>query len=75
MNHGSVQGFVHSLVYGSVHSLVHGLVNGLVHDFQSMVYGVLCNVLLEHGGLPCIFPFNVHLDFGHHCNTQWYLWL
>ena len=20
-----------------------------------------------------IFPFKVHLDFGHHCNTQWYL--
>ena len=27
--------------------------------------GVLNNVLLEHGGLPFIFPFKVHLDFGH----------
>ena len=32
-------------------------------------YGVLNNVLLEHGGLPFIFPFKVHLDFGHHCNS------
>ena len=36
---------------------------------------VFDNVLLEHGGLPFIFPFNVHLDFEHHCNTQWYLGL
>ena len=40
-----------------------------------MVHGVLNNVLLENGGLPFIFPFKVHLDFGHHCNTQWYLML
>ena len=53
-------------VHGSVHGFVHGLVYGLVH-------GVLHHVLLEHGGLPCIFPFNVHLDFGHHCDTQWLL--
>ena len=38
-----------------------------------MVHGVLNNVLLENGRLPFIFPFKVHLDFGHHCNTQWYL--
>ena len=38
-----------------------------------MVHGVLYNVLLENGGLPFIFPFKAHLDFGHHCNTQWYL--
>ena len=49
-------------VHGSVHGFVHGLVYGLVH-------GVLHNVLLEDGGLPCIFPYNVHLDFGHHCDT------
>ena len=56
------------MVHGSVHGFVHGLVYDLVH-------GVLHNVLLEHGGLPCIFPLNVHLDldFGHHCDTQWYL--
>ena len=36
-------------VHGSVHGFVHGLVYGLVH-------GVLNNVLLEHGGLPFIFP-------------------
>ena len=41
-----------------------------VHGF---VHGVLNNVLLEHAGLPFIFPFKVHPDFGHHCNTQWYL--
>ena len=38
-----------------------------------MVHGVLNNVFLEHSGLPFIFPIKVHLDFGHHCNTQWYL--
>ena len=69
MNHGSVHGFVHVLVYGLVYGLVHGFVSGM----WFMVHGVLHNVLLEHGGLPCIFPFNVHLDFGHHCDTQWYL--
>ena len=69
--------------------IVHGLVHGMVQEswfcswfcswFGSwfglwyMVYGVLNNVLLELGGLTCIFPFKVHLDFGHHCNTQWYL--
>ena len=26
-----------------------------------MVHGVHCNVLLEHGGVPCIFPSNVHM--------------
>ena len=40
-----------------------------------MVHGVLNNVLLENGGLPFIFPIKVHLDFGHHCNTQWYFYL
>ena len=25
---------------------------------------VLDNVLLEHGGQPCVLPFAVHLDFG-----------
>ena len=42
-------------------------------DLWYMVHGVLNNVLLDNGGLPFIFPFKVHLDFGHHCNTQWYL--
>ena len=27
-----------------------------------MVHGVLNNVFLEHGGLPFIFPFKVHLE-------------
>ena len=62
MNHGSVHGFVHGLVYG----LVYGSVHSLVYGTWFMVRGVLHNVLLEHGGLPCIFPLNVHLDFGHH---------
>ena len=48
MNHGYVHGFVYGFVYG----LVHGLVSGT----WFMVHGVLHNVLLEHGGLPCIFP-------------------
>ena len=26
---------------------------------------VLDNVLLDHGGLPCILPFTVHLDLEH----------
>ena len=26
---------------------------------------VLDDVLLEHGGLPCVLPFAVHLDLGH----------
>ena len=65
MNLGSVHGFVHGSVYGLVHGLVYGT--------WFMVHGVLNNVLLEHGGLPFIFPFKVHLDFGHHCITQWYL--
>ena len=55
MNHGYVHGFVYGFVYG----LVHGLVSGT----WFMVHGVLHNVLLEHdGGLPCIFPSNVHLN-------------
>ena len=60
---------VNGLAYGSVHGFVHGFVYGT----RFIVHGVFHNVLLEHGGLPCIFPFNVHFDFGHHCDTQWYL--
>ena len=46
------------------------MVNSLAHGS----HGVFHNVLLEHdGGLLCISPFNVHFDFGHHCDTQWYL--
>ena len=71
--HGFVHGFVHGLVYGLVYSLVYGLVHGWVYGTWFIVHGVLNNVLLEHGGLPFIFLFKVHLDFGHHCNTQWYL--
>jgi len=60
--------------FGFVHGFVHGLVFGLVHDLvpgtQFIVNGVFHNVLLEHGLLPCIVPFNVHFDFGHHCDTQ-----
>ena len=60
MAHGSVHGFVH----GFVHSLVYGL-----------DHGVLDNVLLDHGGLPCVLPFAVHLDLGHLPDTQGYLGL
>ena len=27
-------------------------------------------VLLEHGELPCVLPFDVHLDLGHLPDTQ-----
>ena len=45
-----------------------------------MVHGspfktVLDNVLLDHGGLPCVLPFSVHLDLGHLPDTQGYLGL
>ena len=33
---------------------------------------VLDNVLLEHGGLPCVLPFSVHLDLGQLPDTQGY---
>ena len=69
MNLGSVHGSVH----GFVHGLVYGLVQGLVYGTRFIGHGVFHNVLLEHGGLFCIFPFNVHFDFGDHCETQWYL--
>ena len=35
----------------------------------------LHNVLLEHGELPCVLPFDVHLDLGHLPDTQGYLGL
>ena len=56
-----------------VNGLAYGFVHGFVYGTRFIVHGVFHNVLLEHGGLPCIFPFNVHFDFGHHCDTQWYL--
>ena len=33
------------------------------------------NVLLEHGELPCVLPFDFHLDLGHLPDTQGYLGL
>ena len=35
----------------------------------------LHNVLLEHGKLPCVLSFDVHLDLGHLPYTQGYLGL
>ena len=35
----------------------------------------LYNVLLEHGELPCVLPFDVHLDLGHLPDTQGYFGL
>ena len=32
-------------------------------------------VLLEHGELPCVLPFDFHLDLGHLPDTQGYLGL
>ena len=31
---------------------------------------VLDNVLIEHGGPPCVLPFAVHLALGHLPDTQ-----
>ena len=59
--------------HGSIHGLVYGLVQGLVSATLFMVYGVLHNVLLEHGGQPCLLPSDVHLDIGHPPETQGYL--
>ena len=42
--------------------------------FLTLLLRLLVNVLLEHGGLPCVFPFAVHLDLGTLCETQGYLW-
>ena len=33
------------------------------------------NVLLEHGELPCVLPYAVHLDLGYCPDTQGYLGL
>ena len=55
-----------------VHGFDDGFVRGLVHGLWYMVDGVLQNVLLEHGGLLCIFPSTVHLDLGHLPETQRY---
>ena len=61
-------------VHGSVHVSVHGFVHGFVHV---LVYGTWFMVSLIMFFLNMVdypfFPFKVHLDFGHHCNTQWYL--
>ena len=43
----------------------------MVHSVKT----VLDNVLLDHGGLPCVLPFAVHLDLGHLPDTQGYLGL
>ena len=47
-------------------------------DLWYMVHGiktVLDNVLLDHGGLPCLLPITVHLNLGHPPDTQGYLGL
>ena len=56
------------MVHGFVHDFVHGFVHGSVHDF---VHGLWCpSFMLDY---PVLFPSDVHLDFGQHCDTQWYL--
>ena len=67
-----VHGSVHCFVHGFVHDFVHGLVHGFVYGIWFMVHGVHHNVLLEHGGLPCFFPSDVHLDTS---DTLWYFYL
>ena len=54
---------VHGLVHGFVHGFVYGFVHGFVYGTWFMVHGVHHNFLLEHDGLPCIFPSDVHLDW------------
>ena len=46
-----------------------------VHQSLSLrlIECALHNVLLEHGELPCVLPFDVHLDLGHLPDTQVYL--
>ena len=48
-----------------------------VHQSLSLrlIECALHNVLLEHGELPCVLPFDVHLDLGHLSDTQGYLGL
>ena len=36
---------------------------------------ILHNVLLEHGELPCVLPYDVHLDLEHLSDTQGYIGL
>ena len=49
----------------------------LNHEHQSLslrlIECALHNVLLEHGELPCVLPFDVHLDLEHLPDTQVYL--
>ena len=53
---------VHCLVYGTLF---------MVHSVKT----VLDNVLLDHGGLPCVLPCAVLPDLGHPPDTQEYLGL
>ena len=45
-----------------------------VHQSLSLrpIECALHNVLLEHGELPCVLPFDVYLDLGHYPDTQGY---
>ena len=72
MVHGSIHGFLNGLVYGWVHRLVYVTWYMVpLGPFKTVLY----NVLLDHGGLPCVLPFAVHLDLGHLPDTQGYLGL
>ena len=55
------------------------MVHGSVYVDQSLslrlIECALDNVPLEHGGLPCVLSFAVHLDLGHLPDTQGYLGL
>ena len=46
-----------------------------VHQSLSLrlIECALHNVLLEHGELPCVLPFDVRLDLEHLPDTQGYL--
>ena len=43
-----------------------------VHQSLSLrlIECALYNILLEHGELPCVLPFDVHLALGHLPDTQ-----
>ena len=78
MVHGSVNGFVHGLVHSRfilTFQFVKDFYLNYVHHSLSLRLIECALVLHEHGELPCVLPFDVHLDLGHLPDTQGYLGL
>ena len=46
-----------------------------IHFQPRLIECALHYVLLEHGELTCVLPFDVHLDCGHLPDTKGYLGL